>query len=174
MIARVGGDLLRASQDFSKQVRRTWPPRVPNSTCTAMTMPHKAGRPTTPADVAGRLDVMATADQALTNELDRVDAARRRVCQATVQRLEHLLVTVCAGGRARGAGHPRHQAAPRRGGAVDTATPSPERTERSQRWPAPDGHRRCRQGGGVGVMRLAEVGKRGSTLSVLEGGDVTR
>lgn len=101
MIARVGGDLLRASQDFSKQVRRTWPPRVPNSTCTAMTMPHKAGRPTTPADVAGRLDVMATADQTLTDELDRVDAARRRVCQATVQRLEHLLVTVCAGADAR-------------------------------------------------------------------------
>ncbi len=66
-----------------------------------MTMPHKAGRPTTPADVAGRLDVMATADQALTDELDRVGAARRRVCQATVQRLEHLLVTVRPGADAR-------------------------------------------------------------------------
>ncbi len=66
-----------------------------------MTMPHKAGRPTTPADVAGRLDVMATADQALTDELDRVGAARRRVCRATVQRLKHLLVTVCAGADAR-------------------------------------------------------------------------
>lgn len=55
----------------------------------------------TPMQVAGRLDTMAAADQFLADELDRLGAARRRVCDATVRRLEQLLDTVRAGAHAR-------------------------------------------------------------------------
>ena len=48
-------------------------------------------RPHTPSQVADRLDTMAMADQALADELDRIGADRRRVCKATVVRLEQLL-----------------------------------------------------------------------------------
>jgi len=45
----------------------------------------------TPHQVADLLDTMAMADQALADELDRIGADRRRVCEATVVRLEQLL-----------------------------------------------------------------------------------
>ena len=44
-----------------------------------------------PSQVADLLDTMAMADQALADELDRIGADRRRVCKATVVRLEQLL-----------------------------------------------------------------------------------
>ena len=68
-----------------------------------MTTSQAAGstRPHTPMQVAGRLDTMAAADQFLADELDRLGAARRRVCDATVRRLEQLLDTVRAGAHAR-------------------------------------------------------------------------
>ncbi len=68
-----------------------------------MTTSQAAGstRPHTPMQVAGRLDTMAAADQFPADELDRLGAARRRVCDATVRRLEQLLDTVRAGAHAR-------------------------------------------------------------------------
>lgn len=58
-------------------------------------------RPHTPRQVADLLDTMAMADQALADELDRIGADRRRVCQATVVRLEQLLARVREGADAR-------------------------------------------------------------------------
>jgi len=54
-----------------------------------------------PSQVADLLDTMAMADQALADELDRIGADRRRVCQATVVRLEQLLARVREGADAR-------------------------------------------------------------------------
>jgi len=58
-------------------------------------------RPHTPRQVADLLDTMAMADQALAAELDRIGADRRRVCEATVVRLEQLLARVREGADAR-------------------------------------------------------------------------
>lgn len=81
----------------------TWPPRACDDTCPRMTTLQAAGgtRPHTPLQVAGRLDTLVAADQFPADELDRLGAARRRVCGATVRRLQQLLDTVRAGARAR-------------------------------------------------------------------------
>ncbi len=55
----------------------------------------------TPRQVADLLDTMAMADQALADELDRIGADRRRVCEATVMRLEQQIVRVHEGADAR-------------------------------------------------------------------------
>jgi len=55
----------------------------------------------TPRQVADLLDTLAMADQALADELDRIGADRRRVCEATVVRLEQLLARVREGADAR-------------------------------------------------------------------------
>ncbi len=60
--------------------------------------PHPAAHPRQVADL---LDTMAMADQALADELDRIGADRRRVCEATVVRLEQLLARVREGADAR-------------------------------------------------------------------------
>ncbi len=54
-----------------------------------------------PSQVADLLDTMAMADQALADELARIGADRRRVCEATVVRLEQLLARVREGADAR-------------------------------------------------------------------------
>lgn len=86
-----------------KKGGRTWPPRAAADTWAGMTTSQAAGstRPHTPVQVADRLDVMAAAHLALDDELDRIGAPDRRVCDATVRRLEQVLGAVRAGARAR-------------------------------------------------------------------------
>jgi len=91
------------AQGFSRKVGRTWPPAACDDACPVMTTTQAAGRTRartrlhTPSQVADLLDTMAMADQALAAELDRIGADRRRVCKATVVRLEQLLARVREG-----------------------------------------------------------------------------
>ncbi len=95
------------AQGFTSKVGRTWPPAASDDACPVMTTTQAAGRTRArsrlciPSQVADLLDTMAMADQALADELDRIGADRRRVCEATVVRLEQLLARVRKGADAR-------------------------------------------------------------------------